>query len=218
MSRSMQALWRAIAAAAALGLAAVAVPAAATELIVNGSFETGDLTGWTVSGFEGTYQIFGADVVAPEDGTQFAYISSLFPHSYGTLTQTFSDVPGKLYEASFWYRSPDPQADTGLTDPAFARNLVQIALGVDVQENGYPLNYVDPPQSDAWVQGSFTFTGTGSDTLSLLATDSLGALMADNISVTDVVPEPDAWALMILGFGGAGAQLRRRRRPVAVTA
>jgi len=29
------------------------------------------------------------------------------------------------------------------------------------------------------------------------------------------VPEPASWALMILGFGGAGAMLRRRRAPVA---
>jgi hypothetical protein len=31
----------------------------------------------------------------------------------------------------------------------------------------------------------------------------------------DAVPEPAAWALMLLGFGGAGAVLRRRRRAVA---
>jgi hypothetical protein len=30
-------------------------------------------------------------------------------------------------------------------------------------------------------------------------------------AITGVVPEPGAWALMILGFGGAGAMLRRRR-------
>ena len=30
-----------------------------------------------------------------------------------------------------------------------------------------------------------------------------------------VVPEPDTWALMILGFGGVGAMLRNRRRLVA---
>lgn len=30
-----------------------------------------------------------------------------------------------------------------------------------------------------------------------------------------VVPEPGTWALMILGFGGAGAMLRQRRRHVA---
>lgn len=31
-------------------------------------------------------------------------------------------------------------------------------------------------------------------------------------------PEPGAWALMILGFGGAGAALRRRRRGMPLTA
>jgi hypothetical protein len=29
------------------------------------------------------------------------------------------------------------------------------------------------------------------------------------------VPEPGTWALMILGFGGAGAMLRRQRRLAA---
>jgi hypothetical protein len=29
------------------------------------------------------------------------------------------------------------------------------------------------------------------------------------------VPEPSAWALMLLGFGGAGAALRSRRRCLA---
>jgi hypothetical protein len=32
------------------------------------------------------------------------------------------------------------------------------------------------------------------------------------------VPEPTSWALMLLGFGGMGAMLRSRRRPVAATA
>jgi hypothetical protein len=33
-----------------------------------------------------------------------------------------------------------------------------------------------------------------------------------------VVPEPGTWALMIMGFGGAGAMLRSRRRSNALTA
>ena len=32
------------------------------------------------------------------------------------------------------------------------------------------------------------------------------------------VPEPSSWALMIMGFGGVGALLRRRQTPVAATA
>lgn len=35
------------------------------------------------------------------------------------------------------------------------------------------------------------------------------------VGLTTVVPEPTTWALMIIGFGGAGAMLRRRRRALA---
>jgi hypothetical protein len=38
------------------------------------------------------------------------------------------------------------------------------------------------------------------------------------LTVTAVVPEPAAWALMILGFGGAGAMLRRARAQRATVA
>ena len=36
-----------------------------------------------------------------------------------------------------------------------------------------------------------------------------------SINLTTGVPEPGAWALMIMGFGAAGARLRRRRAAVA---
>ena len=49
--------------------------------------------------------------------------------------------------------------------------------------------------------GSFVFTTQGGSTTTFSAT----AL---------AVPEPAAWALMLLGFGGIGMVLRRRRRPL----
>jgi hypothetical protein len=60
--------------------------------------------------------------------------------------------------------------------------------------------------------GSFrALVGTGS-------ADSVGPL-ADNFQITasNVVPEPATWAMMIVGFGFAGAMLRRRR-PLGLTA
>ncbi|MBS0363310.1 MAG: PEP-CTERM sorting domain-containing protein [Proteobacteria bacterium] len=61
-------------------------------------------------------------------------------------------------------------------------------------------------------QGLFGST----DTFSMVSF-STASTFGDGISfTTDAgVPEPAAWALMILGFGGAGALLRRRRGTAA---
>jgi hypothetical protein len=48
--------------------------------------------------------------------------------------------------------------------------------------------------------------------------DTIGVLDVSSLSVSPFaagVPEPDAWALMILGFGSAGAMLRSRRLGLA---
>ena len=44
--------------------------------------------------------------------------------------------------------------------------------------------------------------------------DSLGGYV-DNIRISDGVPEPASWAMMLIGFGGLGALLRRRRTAFA---
>jgi hypothetical protein len=57
----------------------------------------------------------------------------------------------------------------------------------------------------ALTSGSFTaFVGADGG-------DNVGPLV-DNISITAVLPEPAAWAMMALGFGGIGARARARRR------
>jgi hypothetical protein len=50
----------------------------------------------------------------------------------------------------------------------------------------------------------------------VITTTNRGAqdwVFVDNVStnVGGAIPEPSTWALMILGFGAAGAGLRRRR-------
>jgi hypothetical protein len=46
--------------------------------------------------------------------------------------------------------------------------------------------------------------------------DSVGTFAANNVGGgTGVIPEPGTWALMIMGFGAAGAVLRRRRVAMA---
>ena len=63
----------------------------------------------------------------------------------------------------------------------------------------------------------FTPTTTGTYNLSFENNggDNLGALL-DNVSIsTAAIPEPATWAMLIAGFGAAGAVLRRRRGALA---
>lgn len=64
--------------------------------------------------------------------------------------------------------------------------------------------------------GLFTVWGDeGEMFTSFTLTSSGNSFEIDNLAVPGVVPEPTSWALMILGFGSAGAMLRRRRALVA---
>lgn len=60
-----------------------------------------------------------------------------------------------------------------------------------------------------------TPTGVGSMTVSGLAFDNAPTADLLLTTATGGVPEPAAWALMILGFGLSGATLRRRRDALA---
>ncbi len=67
------------------------------------------------------------------------------------------------------------------------------------------------------IQPSDTFTTANGSTFKVAFEDlsgvQVGKHVADHITITagNVVPEPATWALMIGGFGMAGAMLRRRR-------
>jgi hypothetical protein len=73
-----------------------------------------------------------------------------------------------------------------------------------------------PPATGDWTSPSmnrrvtFNLTGASQNLGGLLFTSTSPAFEIDTISL-GAVPEPGAWALMILGFGGLGAVARRRR-------
>jgi hypothetical protein len=52
----------------------------------------------------------------------------------------------------------------------------------------------------------------GAKVTSIEFSSSQDAFEFDGLAGTVAVPEPGTWALMILGFGGAGAMLRSHRR------
>jgi hypothetical protein len=58
----------------------------------------------------------------------------------------------------------------------------------------------------------------GPQTLTVVGNGGPQAVFSGTGTFARAVPEPGAWALMILGFGGAGTMLRRHRRRLAFAA
>jgi serine protease len=67
--------------------------------IVNGGFETGDLTGWTQTGTTATVQLPHSGTFAGQMGS-----GSAFASANSTLAQTFT-VPTSGGKLTFWYRT-----------------------------------------------------------------------------------------------------------------
>lgn len=61
-----------------------------------------------------------------------------------------------------------------------------------------------------WTYGNYTTEYSSNYMASLIAKAAPNTILTYNLR-TGWVPEPGTWALMILGFGGIGAALRRKR-------
>ncbi len=91
---------------------ALPVTISVLPLLVNGGFETGDFTGWTVSG--DTSELF----VMPTNGYDYVHSGNCAaafgsPYSLGFLSQTVPTIPGAHYTLSFWLLSPNsPNGET----------------------------------------------------------------------------------------------------------
>jgi len=104
--------------------------------------------------------------------------------------------------ASFGFASVDP-----LTFLAGGANV-----STDSQVNG--LAFGDGGIFASFEHGIARYDLAGQQVASLDTGRQVNGPLA--YAATSAAPEPAAWALMILGFGAAGAALRSRRRPFAV--
>jgi hypothetical protein len=76
-------------------------------------------------------------------------------------------------------------------------------------------NFTNPANGDQVLPGTnglFTVRGDAGETFSSITlTSGSNSFEIDNLAVkTGAVPEPATWAMMIMGFGGIGAMIRRR--------
>ena len=169
--------------------------ALADQLVTNGGFETGDLTGWTVGGpttsSTDPAAFYGVDTLDAATGTYGAYLSTdstqLSPNQL-TLSQTLTVAPSHTYVISFSLAQ-----DVAPSLPAFG-NLFQVSLGnVTVYaKSNLPVS--------AFTNYSFTVTTAAnvpvSDPLTFTLQNDLGYFSLDNVSVSSA-PEPSTLLLVI---------------------
>ncbi len=179
-----------VAAAAAL---AAAPAQASTNLITNGGFETGDVSGWTQSGnTDFTVPVCNDAnfVMAGNCSVYFGPVGSI-----GSLSQTISTVAGHSYLFSFMLRN------LGGAPNSFSASF----------DGNSVYSLADSGAFSALTQ-SFLVHATGTSTtvqFDFRHDPSFWGL--DAVSVAGV-PEPATWAMLILGFGVIGGAVRRRQR------
>src|ERR1051326_1182815 len=183
------------------------------NLVVNGGFETHDLTGWTstgdtthiyVCGVADTYAcnaINGFQVTgAPHSGDNAVAFG---PTPFGTLSQTLATVAGQHYDLSLWVENcPD--------DSSCEPN--SLGLSWDGILFGSAANIVPSP----WVHAPISnlLATSASTVLSFSGENSPSFFLFDDISVqvSSAVPEPLSISLLGVALGSLVVGVRATRQ------
>jgi PEP-CTERM motif len=190
------------------------LPVTAGSVPSHGDFEEGTVTstvggftnhgvpiGWTANAaFDEFYGYNSVEDSVVESGLHALQISDFDTEPLATLSQSFSDVPGDVYNVTFYGKVGVANRDQNA--------YLQVSVGSD----GVTLHDDVPTAFQAY---SFSFTGAGSDIFAIAAQNNPTFFYVDNISVTGQsvtasVPEPSTWAMMAIGFAMAGLVYRRR--------
>lgn len=206
------------AAAAALFAVAAASPAAATIVIDVGAgvlqpdenllFNNGPAPGLTIQGSTnqtGTLAtIEGGETLTPSGG------QARLDTADGFLSTGFT-FRGFANQLAGFDLSDSALAFTETEFRVFGGTATQVTLTfVDTDGEVFQETFDIPPNG---FFNASTLDGQQIDYFSIAANGTIGDVRQIRIGgVMAVVPEPAAWAMMLLGFGAAGGLLRMRRR------
>ncbi len=162
-------------------IATLGLNSARGGLITNGDFETGDFSGWTLSGNTSDPTTYGVDSSFPYEGTYNAYFGP--QQSQAFLSQTIATNPGQVYELEFFLMNED-----GTSANHFSVNFGSTSL-----YDATNLPTFDYQQYDYQVAATSTTT-----TVTLGFQNDFSYFDVDNISVSPV-PEPSSLICIAIG-------------------
>lgn len=188
-------------------LASGAAQATTVELLSNGSFEQNtqksgtwniysSLVGWTGGSHGVELRNNVAGVAA--DGVNFVELDTT---ANSSISQSVKTTANQAYTLSFAF---DNRA-----------GVASASQGLEVLWGGAVVGSVNNSAGGNWQTVTYTVLGNGkNETLTFRAlgtSDSYGTSL-DRVSLTDAVPEPETYAMMLAGLGMVGMLARRRRK------